>query len=152
MRSKKKFINQTSLRYLELLVVILIILILLGIIVSAYSGVQSRNRNSIRHTSIDSLQKDLEQYYADNNYYPSLSNLNNAKWIQSNMKYLNPSILTDPSSNTATFTISSAKNHYSYSVKSLTGDSCDNKQVKCSEYILTATLEGGGIYTASSLN
>ena len=152
MKQKKKLFNQTSFIYLELILVAVFILILLGIIIVAHNGVSQKNRNNFRRTSIDNLQKDLEQYYADNNVYPTLSNLNNSNWMSSMMPYLDQSILVDPSSNNSFITAVPKINHISYSVKSLTGSACDNKQVKCSAYMLTVKLEGGGKYTKSSLN
>lgn len=151
--SKKKFAeNNSGFTLVELLLVVILIGALLAIIISAYSGVNAKNRNAQRQKNISIIQKDLEIYYAYNGVYPTLSEMNNSVWLGNNMKYLDRSILMDPNAKNNIISALPVKNQYSYTVTSPTGKICNNIAVKCGQYILTAELEGGGKFTASSLN
>lgn len=147
---------------IELLVVVIVLGILLTLVFTTYSGVQAKNRNSDRQASVDTLQSQLEAYYAQNSKYPTLANLNDASWRQANLKNLKGEDLQDPSwaSKNSNCTVSSksvvsakpAKDCYSYQVTGSEGAACDNSHVICAQYTLTAMLEGGGKYVKSSLN
>ncbi len=147
---------------IELLVVIIIIGILLTLVLLTYSGVQAKNRNNQRQTSIDTVQSQLEAYYAENSRYPTIANLNDSAWRKANLKNLNASDLQDPSwasSDTectkdgGSLVISKpATDCYSYQVTSSDGSACNNDAVVCAQYTLTAQLEGGDKYVKSSLN
>lgn len=147
---------------IELLVVVVIVGILSTLVITTYSGVQSKNRNSDRQAHIDTLQGHLETYYAQNNTYPTLDNLNDSNWRKTNLKDLPQDALQDPkwdkedtactSSGVAVASAQPADNCYAYQVTTADGSGCDNKATPCAQYTLTTLFEGGGKYVKSSLN
>lgn len=154
--------NRDGFTIIELLVVTIIVGILLTLVITTYSGVQAKNRNSDRQAAIDTLQSQLETYYAQYSVYPTLSNVNDTTWRQANLKKVQASSIKDPrwsesdaactKSNVPVLSDSPADNCYSYQVTTSDGSPCDNKKSMCAQYTLTAKLEGGGKYVKSSLN
>jgi len=69
-QKKKKKIAFTL---IELLVTISIIGILIAVGTVAYSSAQKKARDSRRRGDLKAIQNALEQYYADNTAYPSLT-------------------------------------------------------------------------------
>lgn len=159
MRTK---LHSSGFTIIELLIVVVVIGILSTLVITTYSGVQAKNRNSDRQASIDTIQGQLETYYAQYSKYPTLENLNDAVWRQANLKNLAVATLQDPqwsSSNKActtdkksAMTNKPTTDCFAYQVTTPDGSSCDNKGVVCAQYTLTAMLEGGGKYVKSSLN
>ena len=147
---------------IELLVVTLVVGILSTLVITTYSGVQAKNRNSDRQANIDEIQSKLETYYVQASTYPTLDNLNDSSWRKANLKEFSDKTMQDPrwSEDVAlctkdgkpTFSASPADNCYSYQVTTSEGANCDNKEAKCVQYTLTTKLEGGGKYVKSSLN
>src|ERR1035437_3802280 len=84
----------------ELLIVIVVIGILALLVITTYSGIQAKARNSKRQSDIKSLQTQLEAYFSQNGYYPSRTDLNGAAWLTTNMKSLDQNALIDPSNAT----------------------------------------------------
>src|SRR5580698_1149765 len=82
----------------ELLIVIVVIGILALLVITTYSGIQAKARNAKRQSDIASLQTQLEAFFSQNGYYPSLTDMNSATWRATNMKSLDPESLVDPSS------------------------------------------------------
>ena len=52
-------------------------------------------RNSKRTSDIRSLQTQVEAFYAQNGYYPSLNDLNSASWLATNMKSFDSNALIE---------------------------------------------------------
>lgn len=140
----------------EILVVILVIGILSTILILTYSGVKVRQRNTARVNDIKLIQSNLETYYADSGFYPTIVEMNSAAWTTKNLKGLDPTDLQDPStkSNQPRFVDTPKAGEYAYQPTASDGVSaCDNKTVACEQYTLTATLEGGsGTFVEKSLN
>src|ERR1039458_8334645 len=118
-----------------------------GLSVPIYSGIQSTARNSKRQVDIQSLQTQLEAYFSQNGYYPSLNDVNTASWRSTNMSSLDASAMVDPLSScdpsTASCLVATPQaNAYAYSVSDTNGKSCENDDTQCAEYTLTATYEG----------
>src|ERR1700757_1592993 len=87
----------------ELLIVIVVIGILALLVITTYSGIQAKARNAKRQTDIQSLQTQLEAFFSQNGYYPSLADMNqtnDATWLTDNMKSLDQNALVDPSNPT----------------------------------------------------
>src|SRR5437764_5518364 len=89
--------SQEGFTIVELLIVIVVIGILALLVITTYSGIQQKARNSKRQTDVQSLQTQLEAFYSQNGYYPSLTDMNNTSWRGTNMKSLDQGALTDPS-------------------------------------------------------
>jgi prepilin-type N-terminal cleavage/methylation domain-containing protein len=147
----------------ELLIVIVVIGILALLVITTYSGIQAKARNSKRQTDIQSLQTQLEAFFSQNGYYPSLGDMNNSTWLGTNMKSLDQNALTDPSNptNSKTLVASPTAKSYSYQVGDGTGSSgvgasCESDDTTCAKYTLTAkyegTVNGADTYSKSNLD
>jgi prepilin-type N-terminal cleavage/methylation domain-containing protein len=141
---KKRNLNSKGFTIVELLIVIVVIGILALLVITTYSGIQAKARNSKRQTDIQSLQTQLEAFFSQNGYYPSLADVNSASWLSSNMKSLDQGALTDPSNPTASKTLvaSPTAKSYAYEVTDSSGNSCASDDTTCAKYTLTATYEG----------
>lgn len=132
----------------ELLIVIVVIGILALLVVTTYSGIQQKARNSKRSTDIQTIQTQLEAFYNENGYYPLRANLNSSSWRTTNMKSLDSGALKDPSNKTACETdnncliAASDDDNYGYAPTAAAGASCAADETTCVEYDLTAEYEG----------
>lgn len=152
MRSLKDLKRQEGFTIVELLIVIVVIGILAALVITTFSGIQQRARNTERETDLKAVQGQLEAYYADNGRYPTLANLNDASWRTSNNIKLDKEALYDPKgdkTSTTPLAATAAANVYAYAV---TPAGCDNTAANgdCTAYTLTATKEGGGTYVKTS--
>src|SRR5438270_13715004 len=84
----------------ELLIVIVVIGILALLVITTYSGIQQKARNSKRQTDVQAIQTHLEAFYSQNGYYPSLTDMNSSSWVSSNLKGFDVNALVDPSNPT----------------------------------------------------
>src|SRR3954467_1776746 len=82
----------------ELLIVIVVIGILALLVITTYSGIQAKARNSKRSSDVKSLQTHVEAFFSQKGYYPSRADINNPSWRTSNMKSVDPNTIKDPSS------------------------------------------------------
>ena len=139
----------------ELLIVIVVIGILALLVITTYSGIQAKARNSKRSSDVKSLQTHLEAFFSQNGYYPSRTDMNSSTWRASNMKSLDDNALADPSApGVKTLVASPAAKAYSYDVQNSSGASCESDDTTCAKYTLTATYEGtvNGSTTAVAKN
>lgn len=117
---------QAGFTLLEILVVVAIIGILISIGASAYTSAQKKSRDARRQGDLKSIQNGFEQYYANNNGYPTSSS------CTVNATYLPAGIPTDP------------KTGVSYSI------ACDAQGLTyCSCALLEGTTIGGNATNAS---
>ena len=145
--------NQQGFTIVELLIVIVVIGILAALVITTFTGIQQKARNTERTTDIKALHGQIEAYYAQNGKYPTLANMNDSTWRGTNMKGLDPEALKDPKGAAQTLAATAGANNYSYAVFASDGTTaCDNTTTDCAVYTLTATLEGGGTFTKSNLN
>ena len=128
----------------ELLIVIVVIGILALLVITTYSGIQAKARNSKRASDVKSLQTQIEAYFSQNGYYPSRTDMNTAAWLTTNMKSLDQNALIDPSNPTQSKTLVAAPvaKSYAYDVTDSAGASCEADDTQCAKYTLTATYEG----------
>ncbi|HVI60836.1 MAG TPA: prepilin-type N-terminal cleavage/methylation domain-containing protein, partial [Candidatus Saccharimonadales bacterium] len=141
---KKRNLNSKGFTIVELLIVIVVIGILALLVITTYSGIQAKARNSKRQTDLQSVQTQLEAFFSQNGYYPSLSDMNSSTWLGDNMKSLDQNALIDPSNPTQSKTLvgAPAAKSYSYAVTDSSGNSCASDDTTCAKYTLTATYEG----------
>lgn len=144
--------NNKGFTIVELLIVIVVIGILAALVVTTFTGIQQRARNTERQTDIKAIHGQVEAYYAQNGRYPTLDNLNDAAFRSANMKGLDAEALKDPKGSSSTLVTTAAGNVYSYDVQRSGGGTCDNSTNDCAQYTLTATNEGGGTFTKTNLN
>jgi type II secretion system protein G len=143
-------LKQRGFTIVELLIVIVVIGILAALVITTFTGIQQKARNTERQTDIKAIHGQVEAYYAQNGRYPTLANLNDATWRSNNMKGLDAEALQDPKGANGNLAASPGPNVYSYAV---TPANCDNgSNGDCTGYTLTATYEGGGTFTKSNLN
>ena len=144
--------KQNGFTIVELLIVIVVIGILAALVITTFTGIQQKARNTKRETDIKAIYGQVEAYYAQNGKYPTLANINDATWRSTNMKGLEAQALQDPKASAPTLASAPAANVYSYAVTASDGTACDNSTKDCAQYTLTATYEGGGTFTRSNLN
>ncbi len=138
--------KQQGFTIVELLIVIVVIGILAALVITTFTGIQQKGRNTERTTDLKAVQGQLEAYYAQNGRYPTKANMDDASWVAGNLKGLDKNATADPK-NTATFSFAATPtaNQYAYQVTASDGTTaCDNSTTDCGKYILTAKPEGGG--------
>jgi prepilin-type N-terminal cleavage/methylation domain-containing protein len=136
--------NDKGFTIVELLIVIVAIGILVLLVVTTYSGIQAKARNSKRQSDIATIQTQLEAFYSQNGYYPSLHDMNSENWLNANMKTLDQESLIDPSSVAQSKILANkpTKDQYSYQVSDSGGNSCEKVDTECAQYTLTSEYEG----------
>ncbi|HUA13168.1 MAG TPA: type II secretion system protein [Candidatus Sulfotelmatobacter sp.] len=152
---KKLRDRESGFTIVELLIVLVVIGILTLLVVSTYSGIQAKSRNTTRQHRLENLQSQIEAFYSQNGYYPNLTDLNSPSWRTTNMKNLNQVNLVDPSSNCDPSKQSCLggspsgipKQFQYYATQSDGVTSCNGKlnggaDQNCAQYTLTATYEG----------
>jgi Tfp pilus assembly protein PilE len=156
-------IRQLGFTTIELLIIGVIVVILATLVAMTNSGVRARNRNADRQAGIDTIQNHLETYYAQTSKYPSITELNNPQWRQENTKKLSIGNIRDPlwtkenqactgPDGSAIFASQPTDNCYTYESTATDGTPCETEEIICTQYTLTAILEGGEKYVKSSLN
>jgi len=134
----------------ELLIVIVVIGILATLVISTFTGIQQKARDTKRKAHISAIGGQIEAYNAQNGNYPTLANMNTSAWLSANMKGLDQTSLIDPRSASQTMADNPAPDVYAYHVRAADGTTaCDNVTTQCAKYTLTATLEAGGTYQKS---
>ncbi len=140
----------------ELLIVIVVIGILATLVIVTFTGIQQKARNSQRQTDVNAVTSHVEAFYAQYGFYPTLADLQDATFLSTYMKGLDPEALRDPKqASGATVLATVAADAYSY-VASGTG--CTNTTATatgpvdngCTAFVMTAQEEGGSTYTKSS--
>ena len=151
---KKQFKSrQEGFTIIELLIVIVVIGILAALVITTFSGIQQKARNTERTTDIKALSSQLEAYYTQNtnSSYPTLANMNDPAWRSTNVKGLEAEAIKDPRDTSATpvLVATPTDNRYSYAVLPA---GCDNSATPCTSFTLTAKAEGGADIVKTSLN
>jgi type II secretory pathway pseudopilin PulG len=131
----------------ELVVVVVVIIGLAFLVVATHSGIQSKNQNNKRELAIQVIQGQLDAFFQTNGqgYYPSLANMNDAKWLAKNMKNLDQNVLIDPASPTKSRKLVAAPAVGAYAYQATQADgktACETDPTTCVHYTVTATYEG----------
>jgi prepilin-type N-terminal cleavage/methylation domain-containing protein len=79
-----KATRQEGFTIVELLIVVVVIGILAALVITTYTGIQAKSRDSKRLTDLQNVQTNLELYFQTAGYYPSLTDMNNAAWLTTN--------------------------------------------------------------------
>ena len=153
--------KQSGFTIIELLIVIVVIGILAGLVLTTFNGIQQKARDTERETDVKALHAQVEAFWAQKGYYPSLTDLNDRTattgFVAINMKGLDVGAFQDPKGVApGTLVAAPTANAYAYAVTNAAGTTCEADDTMCAKYILTATLEGtingSGTYVKNSLN
>lgn len=137
MRSLKSYKRQEGFTIVELLIVIVVIGILAALVITTFTGIQQRARNTERETDIKAMHGQVEAYYAENGYYPTLAVL------VAPLPGLDAEALMAPGTGATEVDAAAATTtKYQYNP---TPANCDNTGTNlCTDYTLDADLEGNG--------
>lgn len=153
--------KQSGFTIIELLIVIVVIGILAGLVLTTFNGIQQKARDTERETDVKAMHAQVEAFWAQKGYYPSLTDMNNRTattgFVAINLKGLDAGAFADPKGATP-FNLVAAPvaSSYAYAVTNSAGTTCEADDTTCSKYTLTATLEGtlngNPTYVKTSLN
>jgi hypothetical protein len=110
------------------------------------------NADTERQADIRSLHGQAEAYFISAHRYPTLANLNDSKWLKTNMPGLDVTALKDPENSSTVIVATPTAKAYAYQPKAKDGGACDNVTRDCVTYTLIATLSDGTNYVKQSLN
>lgn len=144
--------KQSGFTIVELLIVIVVIGILAALVVTTFAGIQKKARNTERETDIKALHGQLEAYFAQNNSYPAIADLNTPTWRDDNLKGLDSEALKDPKGTTQTVAGAASATSYGYVATTDADAACTTAANDCSKYTLTAQREGDADFVKTSLN
>lgn len=113
---------------IELLIVVAIISILMTIGINSFNKLQINARDAKRKSDLSIIQSALEQYHADQHYYP-LSITSGSAIEEGTKKYMS--------------SVPSATGAVAYLYEGLPS-SCDNSTTLCVKYCIYAALENSG--------
>lgn len=146
-------LNDRGFTIVELLIIVITAGVLIGIVYSTFTDIGRRRRNSERQQDIKTIQRAIEDYYAQKERYPSLDQLNDTAWRTKNIKALSDNqLLIDPSSSQPLLSAAPAAKIYSYAPTTADGKACNNLTHDCMRYVLTATQEDAEVYTKNNYN
>lgn len=109
------------------------------------SGQQGQARDSEEKSDINAIYSEAEIYFAQNAYYPTLSELNSSSWRSANLHGLTADSLTPAGSSAAGLASKASTKQYGYSTSG-----CSAKG--CTGFVLTALLSNGQIYKKTGSN
>lgn len=147
--------KQQGFTIVELLIVIVVIGILAALVITTFTGIQQKARDTERQTDIKALQGQIEAYYAQKGNYPTRTNVNDSGWRGLNMKGLDAEALKDPKFNGAgQLAAAVSATVYRYDVLTDANASCESDETGCVKYTLEADMEGTGVanYVKTALN
>lgn len=144
--------KQDGFTIIELLVVMVIIAILAFILITTFTGIRERERNTERQRDIKAIQNQIEGYYVRNGRFPTLANLNDNAWREANMRDLKSNDLQDPKSKNQQLVATPQATSYAYTVTASDDSTCDNTAKDCTKYTLTAFYEGGETFVRTNIN
>ena len=136
--------KQQGFTIVELLIVIVVIGILALLVITTFTGIQQKARDTERTTDIKALHGQIEAYYATKGNYPTRTNLNDAGWRATNMKGLDQEALKDPKGSVYTLAATLSPTQYRYDVLNSSDASCEADETTCAKYTLEADIEGSG--------
>jgi prepilin-type N-terminal cleavage/methylation domain-containing protein len=134
--------KQSGFTIVELLIVIVVIGILAALVVTTFSGIQKKARDSERQTDINAVHAQVEAYYAQKGYYPTNADLDDDTFVTGELKGLDLEALKDPKGTSNDVASAPAANVYSYAPLTSGDASCESDRTTCAKYTLTSTNEG----------
>lgn len=104
-------------------------------------SLQSQAQDTKRKTDINTLESEIEAYYAEHGYYPQREQLSDPSWRKANMEGLDGSAVTPPNSTATGFAAGApTASQYGYNPTSCDVDGCQG-------FTISAMLSDGTIYS-----
>lgn len=132
----------------ELLIVIVVIGILAAITIVAFNGIQQRGRDTQRVHNITTIKKSLELFHAENSFYPTSNQIQDATFRRDTLKLPDDVARATNSSSTIGYCWSTNPSQFcyvSYPPASSTNTNCTgsapNPDTECIRYTLSYRLE-----------
>ncbi|CAN5421648.1 N/A [soil metagenome] len=152
--------KQSGFTIVELLIVIVVIGILAGLVITTFNGIQQKARDTERETDIKAIHAQVEAFWAQKGYYPSLTDMNDrvatTGFVAVNLKGLDAGAFKDPKGASVNLSAAPAASTYAYAVSNSAGTTCEADDTTCAKYTLTSTLEGtlngSSTFVKTSLN
>ena len=155
-------LNNHGFSVIEILIVLIAVGLLVGIVAYTYAGIRARSRDNTRIADLTTeLQTNIEAFYSQNMYYPSLKDMNSPSWRTTNLPKLKSNAIQDPSwtpsnktctlNNQPILLKKAQPGCYGYNPTN-NGASCESNDTACNQYTLTANLEQGGLYIKTQLD
>lgn len=119
---------------------------------SSSTSTTTNAKDAERKSDLAALQTQIEAFFAEQGYYPSLDDMNSAAWLSQNLPNLDKASLQDPDGSSQTLVAAPAARAYAYQPADDNGASCESDDSQCSQYKLTATLSDGTTDVKQSLN
>lgn len=141
-------IKQQGFTIVELLIVIVVIGILAALVITTFTGIQQQARDTERQTDINAMHSHLEAYYAQNGFYPQLSDL-----TTTTLTGLDGEALIAPGGTASPSQTATTTTQYRYNPTTDGTTACTASDATCLQYTLEADLEGDTTnYSKNSLN
>jgi prepilin-type N-terminal cleavage/methylation domain-containing protein len=129
--------NNKGFTIVELLIVIVVIGILAALVITTFTGIQQRARDTERQTDIVAVHGHLEVFYANNSYYPTVAEL-----IPDNLPGIDAQALVAPRAEATDVIDANVSTIVKYQYAPLDSDNADcTTSTECISYTLTAVLE-----------
>ena len=118
----------------ELLIVIVVIGILAALVITTFSGIQQKARDTQRITDIKAIHSSIEAFYSgatagSTAYYPTLAEINDATWRSTNLKGLDSEALLDPKGSSSTLATTPSSTEMGYAPLSDSNTVCASSDV-----------------------
>lgn len=143
--------KQAGFTTIEIVFLLVVIGVLSWLILATRQSINQKQDNNERQQDINELRLALETYYSEHSKYPTLVQMNDSIWRGRNLRHFDRESLRDPASIAYKLTGKPTPKMYAYVPVSASGRACDDIKVICTQYTLTATLAGGGVYIEHSL-
>jgi prepilin-type N-terminal cleavage/methylation domain-containing protein len=144
MRALQRIKEQRGFTIVELIIVIVVIAILAALVITTFSNIQKRARDTDRQNDIKSIHSVLEVYYADRGYYPTLAD------VQNGLPGMDEKALVPPGEGAEQISAAApSTQRYQYAPEP---EGCNNTENNyCTKYTLAALLENGQTFSRTSL-
>jgi type II secretory pathway pseudopilin PulG len=121
------------------------------LVIVTFTGIQQKARDSQRQTDISAIASQVEAFYAQYGYYPTMADLNTPSFVTTYMKGLKADALVSPKSGTLAAAATSGPDwSYGYTASGASGcvnttasdpTGADTTNNGCDAFTATANLE-----------
>ncbi len=109
------------------------------------SGSPDQAKDADRKSDINAIDSQVEVYFAQNGYYPTLSEINNPSWRSANLRGFTNDSLAPPGSSSTSLSSTASSSQYGYSTSGCSVEGCLG-------FVLTALLSNGQKYIKTGSN